>query len=289
MTDTIIIRHRGRMFAESAGTRQFLCSMSTKLVAQAGAPWEVAIPNLDLAEAVPRLCEGKCPICESTLKVIETGRYGCDNCDNVFVNTEGYRLPALLADEIIQGAIAGVALTEFTTINVPKTIPSPMATYAGTAVGICPRCYKELNQRGECGCGWTPQQIDKVWEQIIEIVSGMVPIASTTRYTLEFESGLQSCKLILQEHEDGYRYTGRLVNVTEDSIQEITGRPKAIINFLVEKVQPVRPVNHPSTTGSVNTPKQESGHRLSFRVNGRDKREGTSNINQFNYREGDIK
>jgi len=264
----IIVRHRGRLFVESGGKRTLLCGMSPKLAAHVKADDEQAIPELNLAEAVPILARGKCPACESRLKVKETGRYYCRECACTFVNTEGYKLPVLMADEIILGSVAGHAVQEFTTVGVASVMPSPMKTKDGTAVGtVCPRCMAELNQRGECGkCAWTPTDIDKLWEQVVRIVERVVVVTGSADKTVEFESGSRSCKLLLRESAEGHKYTGRFVDVSADSIDEIVGRPKAIINFVVERLgsQPVRHVNSPP----VNSPKKEAGHRLTNRDSG---------------------
>jgi len=275
MNEVKIVRHRGRLFVEQNQKRKLLCSMSPKLAAYVVDGNDIAIPDLHLVEAIPRLVKGECPECGSRLKVESVGRYKCADCETTFVNTEGYKLTSLMADEIIHGAVEGQTVNEFTTVGVAPVMPSGMKTKDGTAKGICPKCYNELSQTGACSlCEWAPTDHDKLWEQILSIVKRMVPVTATENYAVEFESASGSCKIVLEEHEDGYRYVGRLVNITEDSIRELTGRPKAIINFLVDKLQPVRPVN--SLQGqSVNTPKQESGNRLSPRFGGSDKHVGT--------------
>ena len=276
-----IIKRRGRLFIEQDGKRKFLCSLSPKLIARVESLDDVPIPTLTLTEALPRLMSGLCPVCESKLRVATIGRYECSDCSGVFVNTEGYRLPALMADEIISSVLAGQEIKEFTTVGVASMMPSPMKTKDGTARGICPRCYSSLNQRGECQCGWTPAEIDKLWEQLLSVTRRYVTLTSTSRYIAEFESGAQTCKIMLKEHEDGYRFIGRFINVTDDSIKEIIGRPKAVVNFITERLQPVRPVNSPQGR-QVNTPNQESGHRLSPRKRGRDIRVGYQRINHQN-------
>lgn len=267
-----IIRHRGRLFVESEGKRKFLCSMSPRLAAFIELDDERAIPELDLTEAIPKLAKGLCPLCESGLKVVSTGRYRCTACEQTFINTEGYRLPVLLADEIIVGSIEGRAVQEFTTVGVAPVMPSPMKTKDGTAVGICPRCYNELNQRGECKCGWSPTDADKLWEQIVRIVERVVPIQGSKDKTVQFEYGTDLCKIVLEETDKGHKYLSRFVNITDDSIDEIIGRPKAVINFIVDKLglQPVRQVNNTP----VNSPIQETGYRLSNRDSGKDIRTG---------------
>lgn len=270
-----IIRHRGRLFVESEGKRKFLCSMSPRLAAFIEMEGERAIPELNLTEAIPKLAKGTCPLCESRLKVVATGRYYCAGCEQTFINTEGYRLPVLMADEIIVGAVAGHTVQEFTTAGVAPVMPSPMKTTDGTAVGICPRCYNELNQRGECKCGWSPTDIDKLWEQIVRIVERIVPIQGSKDKTVQFEYGTDLCKIVLEETDDGHKYVGRYVNITSDRIDEIIGRPKAVINFIVDKLglQPVRQVNNTP----VNSPIQETGYRLSDRNSGKDIRRGNRN------------
>lgn len=264
------VKQRGRLYVESEGNLRYLCSMSRKLAAQVESEQDIAIPLLRPDKAIPALSEGKCPLCSMGLKVESVGRYGCDDCGSTFVNTEGYRLPALLADEVILAASSGVALSELTTVGVASAIPSPMNTPDGTAVGICPRCYNELNKRGECKCGWTPSGVDKLWEQVRTMVERTASVTSTGDLTIEFEIAGEACKIVIGEQDDGYRYNGRFVNIAEDRIQEITGRPQAVINFLAKRLEPVCQVNRPT---NVNFPITETGHRLSTRSDsGADKR-----------------
>jgi len=266
-----IIEERGCLYLLGEDNkRKFLCSVSPDL-AVALREADVTVLSLGkLSETIPYLVRGECPACQTTLEVIDQGRYRCESCDVTVVNDAGYRFPGLLAEEILRGVVAGRTVTEFTTVGVGTMMPSGMSRTVKPEkryADICPKCFADLNQRGECGkCGWSPDDVDKLWEHVVRLVSRAVQVNYIGEHVMEFENRDEVCKIYIKETELGHKFSARLENVSQGKAVAIVGRPKAIINWVVERVssQPVRPVNK----STVNSPIQESGHRLHTRKRG---------------------
>lgn len=229
----LIIEEAGKIYLKEEGSRVFLCGTDKGLVNLFATARDTVIDSLKLSEAIPLLVEGVCPLCKkSKLEVVEPGRYNCAGCNESLVNTRGYRLSMLYADELVIRASSG--LNEITTSgNVGQALPGKLRLDHSK---ICPNCLATLNKRGECGkCGWSPSGIDQLWEQILSVIDRVVSVIDTKGYTAEFDSRGNRCKIIITE-TDGIKFEAAFKDIDNDVIHEIVGSPKAIINWIVDHV-----------------------------------------------------
>jgi hypothetical protein len=266
-----IIEDRGRLYVQDQDNkRTFLCSLSPDLAVMPLHEDITVISLGRLSETIPHLVRGECPACQTKLEVVEQGRYRCGSCDVGFVNEAGYRFPGLLSEELLRGVVAGRDISEFTTVGIGTMMPrgvAPTIKPEKRYADICPKCFADLNQRGECGkCGWSPDDADKLWEHVVRLVSRIVQINHIGDRVLEFENRNEVCKIYIKETDLGHKFQARLENVSRDTAKAIVGRPKAVINWIADHVssQPVRPVN----SSTVNSPIQETGRRLHTRERG---------------------
>ena len=274
MDGEMVIEDNGRLYLRGEDDkRTFLCSLSPSL-AIVPRDGDITVMSLGpLSETIPHLIRGECPACQTKLEVTDPGRYACTPCGVGFVNEAGYRLPGLLSEEILRGVVAGRDLSEFTTVGVGTMMPRGVSTVVKPEkryADICPKCFADLNQRGECNkCKWSPDDVDKLWEHVVRLASRIVQINHIGDKVLEFENRSEVCKIYIKETSLGHKFSARLENVSRDKATTIVGRPKAVINWVVEQIssKPVRPVNSPSGP-PVNSPIQETGHRLVTRRRG---------------------
>jgi hypothetical protein len=247
------------------GSRSFLCAVSPERarVPEANA---VAVSCLDLGKAVPAMNEGKCPLCEGVLRVVSPGSYACEGCGTNVCNDHGYVFPRLLADEVICEAMDGT-LGELTTTGIGVAMPSLLNSPGeNNPLDYCPKCNAMLDKQGACPqCDWKPGDEDRLWEEVVRVLGRVCNTHVVSGHTMEFDTSGVSCKISLSEAAIPGRFRLRLADITHDRISEITGRPVAIINWIVGKVS--KP-DHRVNTPAVNSHISETGRRLALRESG---------------------
>jgi hypothetical protein len=263
---TRIIESSGNLYKVEGERRVLLCAVLPSLICESDDGARINLSTLDLAESIPKLVEGQCPACDAALVVEARGAYNCTGCQRRYANNRGYRFPALVGDEVLRGVMDGMKIEEFMSTGIPVTRPSALKVPSGVdGAGICPKCNALTNKIGACTkCDWEPTQADRLWEQVVKLAGRVVHVTGTFGHTIGFDFRNASCKLTLDEDETGYKYRVRLTNITHDRIDEIVGRPRAVINWIATRLsRPDRPVN---SRPVVNSPIQETGYRLDSRA-----------------------